>query len=626
MLKRSFLIFLILIIPFSLLARENYYYVSYSVDCVLSEDGTMHYTEDILVNFTSPMHGIYRDIKYYFDEADPFYPIVAAVDNFQIINGGDVEITKSDGYYSIRFGSADRYVEGPVRYTFSYDFNLGPDRYSAYDEFYQNMLSSQNDFPIKRFSFSLTLPKKTELNGKLFVTYGEYGSARLLTPTISDDGLKISGSLENLKPYDAVTLRVEFPEGYYVNQSSKDNTILFKTISIALSIALLVYSYLIYRKYGIDDDLVSPVRFNAPDGVTPIDSDYLLNRSLNGSRDTLGMLFYWADRGYVEIEDKGKNDFEITALKALDSASSAEKTLYREMFGKAFPATVTVKDLGMKNLPAKFQTKVVPSVQKSFVKDKALFDDASRSKRLTTLILSAFSAVLASVAISARYLGLALILSLIVYGFNFLLFSFFADRYTKKTIEGRKAKSLIVLSSIFGIVFIFFSNGLGSIFGPETLGILHSTITSIALILTIFLGYATEKRSEYYTKALEALLGYEDFIKTVEENKLKTMVEEDPSLFYHTLSYAIVFGLADVWAKKFKGIYIAAPDWYRTSSYFDYLIFMDVSDRWNRAYRTEMPKYAPSAPSGTSGGSHFTHSGSSGFSGGGFSGGGSRGW
>ncbi len=104
------------------------------------------------------------------------------------------------------------------------------------------------------------------------------------------------------------------------------------------------------------------------------------------------------------------------------------------------------------------------------------------------------------------------------------------------------------------------------------------------------------------------------------------MVEEDPSLFYHTLSYAIVFGLADVWAKKFKGIYIAAPDWYRTSSYFDYLIFMDVSDRWNRAYRTEMPKYAPSAPSGTSGGSHFTHSGSSGFSGGGFSGGGSRGW
>ncbi len=626
MLKRSIIIFLILLIPFSLFARENYYYENYSIDCVLSEDGTMHYSEDILVYFASPMHGIYRDIKYYFDEADPFYPIVATVDNFKIESGGDVEISKGDGYYSIRFGSADRYVEGPVRYKFSYDFNLGPDRYKLYDEFYQNMLSSQNDFPIKKFNFSLTLPKKTDLDGNLFVTYGSYGSTTLLEPAVSDDGLTISGSLENLMPYDAVSVRVELPEGYYVNQKIKDNTILFKSISIILSIALLLYSYLTYKKYGVDCDLVSPVRFNAPEGITPIDSDYLLKRSLNGARDTLGMLFYWADKGYVEIAEKDKRDFEFTALKPLDSKSSAEKSLYGAMFGNSFPITVTVKDLGKKNLPDRFQSKIAPLVAKSFSKDKALFDDASRSKRIATLILAAFSVAVSSIAISAQYLGLAMILSILVYGFNFLVFSIIADRYTKKTIEGKKPKALIVVSIIFAIIFLFFSNYLGTIFGPETLGIAHSTITAIALVLTIFLGYATEKRSEYYTKTLEALLGYEDFIKTVEEEKLKVMVDEDPSLFYHTLSYAIVFGLAEVWAKKFKGIYLTVPSWYRTSSYFDYLVFMDITDRWNRAYRVEMAKYAPSRPSGTSGGSHFTHSGSSGFAGGGFSGGGSRGW
>lgn len=626
MLKRSFLTLFILLVSFSLFARENYYYEDYSVDVVLSEDGTMHYSEDILVNFTSPMHGIYRDIMYYFDEADPFYPIVATVDNFKIENGGEVEITKSGGYYSIRFGSADRYVKGLVRYTFSYDFYLGPDRYPNYDEFYQNMLSSQNDFPIKNFTFSLTLPKKTDLDGNLFVTYGEYGSTTLLKPTISEDGLKISGRLENLNPYDAVTVRVEFPEGYYVGQSDKDNTILFKSISLILSILLLIYSYLTYKKYGVDDDLVSPVRFNAPDGITPIDSDYLLNRSLNGSKDTLGMLFYWADKGYVEIEEKEKNKFEITALKELVSDNSAEKTLFNTMFGTSYPNKVTVKDLGKKDLPGRFQSKIAPLVQKSFSKDKALFDDASRSKRILTLILAAFSVVLSSLAISARYLGLALVLSLLVYGFNFLIFSIIADRYTKKTIKGKKPKLLIVLAFVFAIVFLFFSNYLGTIFGPEALGVVHSSITSIALVLTIFLGYATERRSDYYTKTLESLLGYVDFIKTVEENKLKVMVDEDPSVFYHTLSYAIIFGLADVWAKKFKGIYISQPDWFRTYSYFDYLVFMDITDKWDWAYRHDMPKYTPSAPSGTSGGSHFTHSGSTGFSGGGFSGGGSRGW
>ena len=93
MVKRNILFVLLIVSAlFSLGARENYYYEDYKVDVVLSEDGTMHYSEDILVNFTSPMHGIYRDIKYYFDEADPFYPNIATVDNIKVENGDSPHI------------------------------------------------------------------------------------------------------------------------------------------------------------------------------------------------------------------------------------------------------------------------------------------------------------------------------------------------------------------------------------------------------------------------------------------------------------------------------------------------------------------------------------------------------
>ncbi len=627
MVKRNILFVLLIVSAlFSLGARENYYYEDYKVDVVLSEDGTMHYSEDILVNFTSPMHGIYRDIKYYFDEADPFYPIIATVDNIKVENGDSPHIEKGDGYISIRFGSADKYVEGPVRYTFSYDFYLGPDRYEEYDEFYQNMLSAQNDFEIKNFHYSLTLPKQTDLNGNLFVTYGQYGSTNQLKPVVSSDGLKISGSLKDLKPYDAVTVRVEFPEGYYVQEPVKDKTILFKSASVIISLLLLFYAYNSYRHYGIDSELVSPVRFKAPDGVNPLDADYLLNRSLNGSRDTLSMLFYWADRGYVTIEDSGKDDFSITAIKQLEEGSASEKELYRIMFGSSFPKTVTIKDLGRKNLPVEFQTKLYTSITKSYTKDRALFDSTSRSKRVATLTLAAFSVVLSSVAISARYLGLALVFALAVYGFNFVLISILANRYTKRRIEGKRAIGSIIAAAIFSFIFILIAISLNSIFGPEWLGLIHGIVTSISLVLTIFIGYATERRSDFYTSSLEAIHGYKDFIKTVEENKLKVMIDEDPGLFYHTLSYAVVFGLAKEWTKKFKEFYVTQPSWYNTPSAFDYLLFMSIADRWDRAYKVEMVKYMPSVPSGRSGGASFTSSGSSGFAGGGFSGGGSRGW
>ncbi len=615
---------------FAISAAENYYYEDYNINVELEENGVMHYREDILVRFTSPMHGIYRDIQYLFDEADPFYPIIADVSNIMVYGDTEAKLEKADGFYSIRFGSADKVVEGLQKYSFSYDFYLGPDRYSDFDEFYQNMLSSANDFYIRHMAFSVKLPKKTDLTDNLWITFGDYGSDKPLPYSVSDDGLTISGEAYDIKPYQAISVRIQFPEGYYVGQNAKrDYTVPAKIITAVLSVILLAYGYLTYKKYGVDEQIVSPVRFKAPDGMSPLDVEYLKNLSLNGQNDTVAMLFYWADKGYVEIIDKGgrKNDFTIRALKPLANASEEETRLYSLMFGNVFPSERTVKDLGKKNLPSEFAAKLPQYMKKKYSREKALFDSVSKSRRVSVLTLTIRFGVINAAVISIRYIGLLFIMSLILNVGAFLVLSLIADAFSKKDSKGKSGKGLIIAYALCSILFIFLSLNLDLVFGPSFLGIVHGIIFSISYILLIFLGYVTERRSDFYNKSLDAILGYEDFIRTVEQDRLKIMIEEDPSVFYHVLGFAIVFGLADKWADKFRGLYVESPAWYYSSDpVFDYIVFSHFADKWKNAYRNDMFMASSAGSNGHRGGSSFSSFGSSGFAGGGFSGGGSRGW
>ncbi|MBQ2258999.1 MAG: DUF2207 domain-containing protein, partial [Spirochaetales bacterium] len=124
-------------------------------------------------------------------------------------------------------------------------------------------------------------------------------------------------------------------------------------------------------------------------------------------------------------------------------------------------------------------------------------------------------------------------------------------------------------------------------------------------------------------KVLEGTLGYRDFINLVEIDKLKLLIDEDPEIFYHTLSFAMAFGLEETWAKKFKGLYIPAPSWYvSTTPISDAYFYSRMSRRWRQTFSAQLAKSAPVS----GGGGHSTFSGSSGFSGGGFSGGGGRSW
>ena len=129
----------------------------------------------------------------------------------------------------------------------------------------------------------------------------------------------------------------------------------------------------------------------------------------------------------------------------------------------------------------------------------------------------------------------------------------------------------------------------------------------------------TKKGTELYQK----LLGFKEFLTSVEKDRLQEFLKQDQNYFDKVLPYAIVFDIADTWKDKLAGLDIPPPTWYSgayAANNFNTLMFMNSLDRSMNAMTNTF--YSAPSSSGSSGGSF----GGGGFSGGGFGGGGGSSW
>ena len=141
----------------------------------------------------------------------------------------------------------------------------------------------------------------------------------------------------------------------------------------------------------------------------------------------------------------------------------------------------------------------------------------------------------------------------------------------------------------------------------------HRASRSSASVVTI-LGNAAPARTDDGTAVLAQSLGFRRYLATAEANQLR--FEEGEDIFSRYLPYAIVFGLADRWARVFselaaQGRAFEQPGWYVGGYYPGANIY------WATAFASSLDRFAAvatesiSAPTpGTSGGSGFSGAGS----------------
>ena len=121
----------------------------------------------------------------------------------------------------------------------------------------------------------------------------------------------------------------------------------------------------------------------------------------------------------------------------------------------------------------------------------------------------------------------------------------------------------------------------------------------MASLVSLTFTMRMKQRTKKSSKLLGRILGFKEFIRTAELDRIQRLVEENPSYFYNVLPYAYVFGLTDRWAKKFEGITVQPPAWY-DSGYggvymFNTWVFMSSFNNYSRAIQQNIS--VPPAPS-----------------------------
>lgn len=618
--KRTLLLVLLLVCSLSSLLAEDYVFERFHLDMEARLDNSYAVKEQIVANFSTARHGIYREIPVRFGK------MRVKLENLKA-NEPIKEDSVSSDWVTFRLGSENQTVKGLKEYLISYTYAIGDDRNAEYDEFYYNLVGPSWQAPIKEVSYRITFPNPVDPS-MVFLTGGSYGStAQRGSFVISADHKTIEGKASNLMPGEALTLRVQMEEGYFsAVKPFVDYTIPASIVALLVALLASLHATVLFRRYGREELFVPVVQFNPPEGLSPMEVGYLADGVVD-NKDVTSMLFAWADQGCLTIEEQGKKEFLFTKLKELPTSKEHEKELFRAFFASGDGSTVTLKQLESGKF-AEALMKAKTAVHAYFKGERRLTDSTAEKKRVIAMLYGALVVVLNAIASTIAYISAETVPFLVIGFLSLGIALVTASRLSSTWVMSSSVKRAIKFFAfaLFCIVMFVFS----FIFEFAILehGPLYSLIMSLSVVLVpAYLGFLTvmtAKRSSYAQQKLEQIVGYKEFISKVEMDKLKMMIDSDPQLFYHVLGFAIVLGLEDVWAKKFAKIAIEQPSWYVGGRPIRDAMFYSALS--HRLHGSVMEKAVYTQAKGGSRSPIHSSFGSSGFSGGGFGGGGGGAW
>lgn len=602
---------------FSLNCYANDYDITkYDVEIVVDEHNKYSIKENIDTYFNVSKHGIIRKI--------PLYNNVIRQDgsiekNRVLISNVKVseefDTSRENDNYVLKIGSADKTLTGNHSYTISYDYDIGLDKNNKFDELYFNIIGTNSDTNISDVTFKITMPKEFDAS-KLGFSYGKYGYSNTDNINYDVDGNVITGSFEGtLLAGEGLNVRLELPDGYFVRKSASAS--LMECWYYIIPVLFVLISYLIWKKFGKDDQVVDVVSFYPPENMNSLDVAFAKKGSVN-SNDAVSLLVYLASKGYIKIveDKKSKSRFTIQKVKEYDGNNKEEELFFRGLFKKVWDS------ISSDELNESFYLTInsILTKKNSTANRKEIFSSKSSNKRyilfLFMLITSSLSTIIPALGYKISDVIFSIIICNIVGVVALLILGLVYDNNcTKKGLNSALGFAIFfVLAlavanfSIIGFEYIYY----------DTVYLIGFILCMVCTYLIYFFYLIVTKRTEYGNKVLGEINGFKKFLETAEKDKLESLVHDDPAYFYNILPYAYVLGVSDAWIKQFEGIAMAPPEWYDSADTFDYYRFNRSLNRTIHSANRVMN----SRPQSSGGG--YSSSGG-GFSGGGFSGGGSGG-
>jgi uncharacterized membrane protein YgcG len=545
--------------------------------------------ETLQVRFEGSYNGIFRTIPIqYRTRANLNYTL--GLDVLGVEDGGGqalrYETSREKHFRKIKVwvpGAADAVRTVVIRYRVDNALRFFEEDDQAWDELYWNVTGDEWPVPIERASVRVRLPAAvTGVRARGFT--GRYGSTEESVEVGISDYLVDVLSTRELGIHEGLSVSIAWDS--YIGQSQAsasgegehlirrptpwDVIRNFFRSNWPLLLPVLAFFLMrrVWSRHGRDPERrpIAPM-YEPPEGLTPSEVGVLVDNRPD-LRDVTAMLVDLAVRGYLVIEETEEDKFlglikekdYILELQKGGDDLSGLKSHERELLRAVFGSPTAGDRVRMSDLENEFY-KDLPGI-----KDR-IFAELMELK-------------------------------------------YYRNR------PDRVLVSWIGIAIATGLVVGAGGSALAARFGMAPLTTILAGVLTGGVVLAY--GIFMPARTIAGTRALEACLGFEEFLQRVESDRFKRMIT-GPEMFERYLPYAMALGVEKKWAAAFADIYSEPPDWYRGSGYRGFHPSVFVSDL---SGMTQHAATAMTSAPRSSGGSGFSGGGGGGFSGGGFGGGG----
>ena len=588
---------------------------AFDVDIVVNKDNTYSINETISVDFDIDKHGIYRYIPVG-NMKDVGY---MKIDNIYVEDYNYEYYTENDDVV-IQIGDGSFYVRGKQKYNISYDMTVYEDRDESRDFFYLDVIPTGWETPIESSSVRIQFPKNIDKND-LEVYVGNYGYTGFdkgswnydkTTRTLTVD----TGRLEHGV---GITVFCELPEGYWQGEAGYGWA---KVVAMALGIILPVVIIALWFWFGRDKKIIPTVEFYAPDGMTPAEVGFVMDNNVD-KKDLLSLIIYFADKGYISIEETDDKDFIITKLSEINgNEKNFARTLFIGLFRKGDSVRVSELD---EEFGDNYLTAYEQLAGHYFKKKNRQMSLMSGVLQIAGLILVIMMEIFVLIA-AQWYSGLIIptIFAALSIFVSVIALVIGIARASKEHTMSKKGK--VIGGAITWIIQAAALGLYAYVIGVMVEAVWFAVVSFVLIFGACIAVAQMRQRTKKSIELMGKLLGLKNFIEVAEVDRINMLVEENPNYFYNVLPYAYVMGLTDKWAKHFENINIVRPTWYASTNNtdtFDVWMMSRMLNNCNRNISRNI-KFTTHEDSG-SGGGGFS-SGGGGFSGGGFGGGGGGSW
>jgi uncharacterized membrane protein YgcG len=587
---------LLLLLISCLAGAQGFDIDTFDADLTLQRDGSMKVVETIVVTFTEPHHGIFREIPVDLQDGRGFSRSIN-LDHIQVTDERNdsrpIKVSKHGPNVNIRIGDKDHFepVGIPLTYVVRYEvFNQmnwfdSDTTWQPYCELYWNLTGHEWQAAMSKVRFTVHFPPvaiSNDVRARLYVgPYGsrDYQELTKASPIVGDPRLnthlgltksELTGSLDRtLSPGEELTLVLDLPAGAIAKPTFAQKATIFLRSNLGLLIPFvaIIFMSIMWMLYG-KDPAKKPiaVSFEPPEGLGGAETGTLLDERVD-QRDLAAGIISLAVKGYLTLtpSEEGMVFKKRSATIELTGTGTAPLTTFESLLlTKLGNCTQPISDTDLR-------IHVAPHLAQL---QESLYD---------TLITNGY--------------------------------------YVSNPQSVRVAWSVGGIIVVAGLAFLCaLMHPTGEVMPSIVGGILGA-------VIVVLFAMIMPRRTYTGAEAWRKVKGFEEFIRRARGKEIDWASKKEPTaaLFEEYLPHAIAFGLAAEWAAAFDGIIHEMPSWYRapygTPFYPGYFgnDMVAIGDSLGSAAGT------PPRSSGASGGSSGFSSGG-GFSGGGFGGGGGGSW